>query len=125
MKYIQQLDMSDCGAACLAMIASHYGITLSIADIRNAAGTDVIGTNVKGLVEAAGRYGLKAAPVKGSADALVPSLAVPFISHLHIEKEEGKSYIKIAFDMMNLLGFKKDLEYGMENVKKTFGFDFS
>ncbi len=41
MKYIQQLDMSDCGAACLAMIASHYGITLSIADIRNAAGTDL------------------------------------------------------------------------------------
>ena len=89
MKYIQQLDMSDCGAACLAMIASHYGITLSIADIRNAAGTDVIGTNVKGLVEAAGRYGLKAVPVKGSADALVPSLAVPFIVHLHIEREEG------------------------------------
>ncbi|MCR4736000.1 MAG: hypothetical protein K5829_13450 [Treponema sp.] len=23
MKYIQQLDLSDCGAACLAMIASH------------------------------------------------------------------------------------------------------
>ena len=89
MKYIQQLDMSDCGAACLAMIASHYGSSLSIADIRNAAGTDVIGTNVKGLVEAAGRYGLKAAPVKGSAEALVPSLAVPFIAHLHIEKEEG------------------------------------
>lgn len=41
------------------------------------------------------------------------------------QKEEGKKYIKMAFDMMNLLGFKKDLEYGMENVKKTFGFDFS
>ena len=36
MKYIQQLDMTDCGAACLAMIASHYGSRLSIADIRNS-----------------------------------------------------------------------------------------
>ncbi|MCR4736199.1 MAG: helix-turn-helix domain-containing protein [Treponema sp.] len=41
------------------------------------------------------------------------------------QKEEGKNYIKMAFDMMNLLGFKKDLEYGMENVKKTFGFDYT
>ena len=25
MKYIQQLDKTDCGAACLAMIASYFG----------------------------------------------------------------------------------------------------
>lgn len=38
MKYIQQLDITDCGAACIAMIASHYGSKLSISEIRSTAG---------------------------------------------------------------------------------------
>ena len=84
MKYRQQLDESDCGAACLAMIASQYGKSLSIAQVRVAAGTDVIGTNVRGLVEAAKEYGLKAFAVKGSKEAIKPSLEVPFVAHLHV-----------------------------------------
>lgn len=53
MKYRQQYDSSDCGAACLAMIASHFGINLNIAKIRQLAGTDAEGTSLKGLSEAA------------------------------------------------------------------------
>lgn len=39
MKYYQQFDESDCGAACLAMVASYYGKNLNIAKIRERAGT--------------------------------------------------------------------------------------
>lgn len=60
MKYFKQFDISDCGAACLAMIASHYGLRLSITEIRNTAGTDIGGTNLKGMLIAANAYGLKA-----------------------------------------------------------------
>ena len=49
MKYIQQLDITDCGAACIAMIASHYGSKLSISEIRSTAGTNIIGTNINGI----------------------------------------------------------------------------
>ncbi|WP_299262541.1 cysteine peptidase family C39 domain-containing protein [uncultured Porphyromonas sp.] len=28
MKFIQQKDMMDCGSACLAMIANHYGMPI-------------------------------------------------------------------------------------------------
>jgi ATP-binding cassette, subfamily C, bacteriocin exporter len=42
MHYIQQLDMTDCGAACLAMIASHFGKSLSIAEVRSVTGTDIM-----------------------------------------------------------------------------------
>ena len=31
MRYRQQLDSSDCGAACIAMLASHFGIIINIA----------------------------------------------------------------------------------------------
>lgn len=37
MKYYQQLDISDCGAACLAMVASKYDKYSSIAKIREIA----------------------------------------------------------------------------------------
>lgn len=89
MKYYQQLDITDCGAACLAMIASHFGKNLNIAEIRSNAGTDIIGTNIIGLITAAHKYGLKAQPVKGTPQAINKSLHTPFIVHLHIEREEG------------------------------------
>lgn len=87
MKYYQQLDITDCGAACLAMIASHFGKELSISEIRSYAGTDVVGTNVKGLIQAAKEYGLSAKAVKGEEKAVTQELPTPFIVHLHIEKE--------------------------------------
>lgn len=49
MKYRQQYDSSDCGIACFAMIASHYGLNINIAKARNSAGTDTEGTNFKGV----------------------------------------------------------------------------
>lgn len=56
MKYRQQYDSSDCGAACFAMIASHYGLHLNIAKVRALAGTDNEGTNFKGLIDVAKKF---------------------------------------------------------------------
>lgn len=41
MKYYQQYDYSDCGAACIAMISSFYGKNISIANTRNYCGVSV------------------------------------------------------------------------------------
>lgn len=89
MKYIQQLDITDCGAACIAMIASHYGSKLSISEIRSIAGTDIIGTNINGMLLASKNYGLKAQALKGTREAIGPTLSVPFIVHMHIDRENG------------------------------------
>jgi ABC-type bacteriocin/lantibiotic exporter with double-glycine peptidase domain len=82
MRYIAQLDEPDCGAACLAMAASHFGVKKSIASIREAAGTDKHGTNLAGMVQAAQRLGFSAKALKGDSDALKPSLPLPFIAPL-------------------------------------------
>lgn len=84
MKYFQQFDETDCGAACLAMIASHFGQHLSVAKIRNISGTDTEGTNLNGIIKAANNYGLKANAVKGEKEAISENLATPFIVHLRI-----------------------------------------
>ncbi|RXY97496.1 hypothetical protein DD583_32880, partial [Klebsiella pneumoniae] len=46
--FIKQQDLKDCGPACLAMISSYYGFTMSISKIRNIAGTDLSVTNIRG-----------------------------------------------------------------------------
>ena len=43
---IKQRDITDCGAACLASIATYYKLVLPIAKIRQYAGTDTRGTNI-------------------------------------------------------------------------------
>lgn len=62
------LYVSDCGAACIAMIASHFWKTPNIAEIRQNAGTDTEGTNFQGLLNTAKCYNLKARAVKGSSE---------------------------------------------------------
>lgn len=89
-KYRRQFDESDCGAACLAMIASGFGYSLSVAEIRKNAGTDTDGTNLQGLSEAAEKYKLKARAVINSTKTLVKEVPVPFIAHLKIVFDDGK-----------------------------------
>lgn len=89
MKYYQQLDITDCGAACLAMIASHFGQNLNIAEVREKAGTDNIGTNLNGLLIAAKKYGFKVFAAKGTEGAISPNIHTPFIAHIHIMRDDN------------------------------------
>lgn len=89
MKYRQQFDSSDCGAACLAMIASYFGMSLNIAKTRLYACTDTSGTNFKGLITAAKIYNLKVRVVKGNISSITNKLYTPFIAHLNIVREDN------------------------------------
>lgn len=81
MKYIQQLDESDCGCACLAMIASYFKSQVSIKRIREVSGTDKNGTNLNGMVIAAKELSFNVRALKGEAKHITPDLPVPFIAH--------------------------------------------
>ena len=54
---IKQYDITDCGAACLAIISKQYGLKTPRTRIREVAGTDKHGTNAYGVVKAAERLG--------------------------------------------------------------------
>jgi ABC-type bacteriocin transporter len=77
---VKQRDMSDCGAACLASVARFYNLDVPLARIRQHAGTDRKGTNIAGMVEAAGRLGFEAKGVKGSFESLL-KIPLPAIAH--------------------------------------------
>lgn len=89
MIYRQQFDSTDCGAACLAMVASYFKKKLSIAEIRVFAGTDTEGTNLKGLLDAAKKYDLNGKAVIGESNAITPDIPVPFIAYMHINRGDG------------------------------------
>ncbi|MGK7954195.1 MAG: ABC transporter transmembrane domain-containing protein [Crocosphaera sp.] len=86
--YAQQSG-SDCGAACLAMIARYWGKKLSINRLRDIANVDRNGASLKGLCHAAESIGFSPRPVKASLDKLAQQ-ELPAIVHW-----EGKHYIVV------------------------------
>lgn len=81
---IRQLDRTDCGAACLAYVAAHYGLHLPVTHIREVCGTDQQGSSLKGLLDAARHFGFEAGAFKSperNPDDLMESPR-PLIVHL-------------------------------------------
>lgn len=82
---VKQRDITDCGAACLASVASFYRVHMPISKIRQFAGTDRKGTNILGLIEAAEKMGFSAKGVRGDWDSLF-KIPVPTIAHIVVKK---------------------------------------
>jgi ATP-binding cassette subfamily B protein len=77
---VRQVDQSDCGAAALATVLLHYDRPVPLQQLRDLAGTDRVGTNLRGMLDAAEKLGLTARAVKGPYEAL-PQVPVPAIVH--------------------------------------------
>src|SRR5437868_1526760 len=85
---VRQNDQSDCGPACLAAISLHYGRAVRLQQMRDLAGTDRIGTNLVGMLQAAERMGFMAKAVKGNFDVL-PKAPLPAVAHLRTKEGLG------------------------------------
>jgi ABC-type bacteriocin/lantibiotic exporter with double-glycine peptidase domain len=77
---VLQLEITECGAACLAMILRYYGCQTTVAEIRERCGVGRDGLNALALIKTAQRYGLQ---TKGLAlaQANLQSIALPAIVH--------------------------------------------
>jgi len=83
---IKQHDITDCGVACLASIGNHYGVHIPIAQIRQLASTDLHGTNILGLVQAAEKMGFLAKGVRCRMESLA-QVPLPCIVHLVLKNQ--------------------------------------
>ena len=84
---IKQHDYSDCGVACLATIVKQNGYQVSLAKIREIAGTDRRGTNVYGVIKAAESLGFNAKGIKGNnKEALFTKFPLPCIAHVIVDE---------------------------------------
>jgi ABC-type bacteriocin/lantibiotic exporter with double-glycine peptidase domain len=79
---LQQTE-EDCGAACLATVAKHFGHDYGLSQSREAVGTTALGTTLLGLRRGAETLGFIARPVRASDDLLERIHEVPLPGVIH------------------------------------------
>ncbi len=79
-----QLNATECGAACLAMVLGYHGRPTKVADVRELTGVGRDGLSAGTIVATAGKYGLrmKAFALQPADFAMVP---LPAIVHWDFE----------------------------------------
>ena len=77
---IMQMEMLECGAACLAMILAHYKKWIPLEKVREECAVNRDGSNAKYVVMAGRRYGLEAKGFRGGVDE-VKDAQLPCIIH--------------------------------------------
>jgi len=77
---VPQMEATECGAACLAMVLGYHGHHASLPEVRQACGVSRDGANALAILRAARRYGLEAEGVKAGLDDLA-KLPRPAILH--------------------------------------------
>ncbi len=102
-QFVQQHSEEDCGAACLAAIAKHYGQTFTLSRIREAVGTGQTGTTLLGLRRGAEILGFKARPLKTSSELLNHMSEAPLPAIIHwkgnhwvvLYGQQGKKFLVV------------------------------
>ncbi|WP_436963501.1 peptidase domain-containing ABC transporter [Staphylococcus xylosus] len=79
---MRQYDESDCGPACLAMLAQHYKKKTLLSRIREWSKTDQEGTSLFGLIKAAEHLGIKLTGVKADKVDDIHNSELPMIAHI-------------------------------------------
>ena len=79
--YIDQLDTSDCGPACLAMVATHYGKSYTLDNLREKSSITRKGVSMLGISDAAESIGFRTLGVKLTYAQLMKEAILPCIAH--------------------------------------------
>ncbi|MFA5849732.1 MAG: peptidase domain-containing ABC transporter [Bacteroidales bacterium] len=91
---IRQHDISDCGVASLASVATYYGLKVPLAKLRLYSGTNSQGTTIRGIIDAAEKIGMCAKGFKGKTSSLYKVLK-PVI--LLLKKEIGLMHFVVLY----------------------------
>lgn len=93
--FVKQQDMTDCAAACMAMVCLHYKKETTITRLRDIMGTDIKGTNLIGLSKCASQLGFVSQAVKVDKEGFLSKYTLPAIAN--IVTKEGLSHFVVIF----------------------------
>jgi len=125
MKYYRQIDETDCGPACIAMVASHYNLYITIGKVRELCKTDFIGTNLAGMKSAAENLGFTANAMRGEVNnaTLNQKITFPFIAHVRIPIDDNKildHYIVVTnINKFNVTIWDPDFTRGKHKLSRS------
>jgi ABC-type bacteriocin/lantibiotic exporter with double-glycine peptidase domain len=78
--FVPQMELAECGAACLTMILRYHGCHVSLAEMRAACGVSRDGASVAAIGRAAKGYGLEVQAARLPAEAL-DQVSLPAMLH--------------------------------------------
>ena len=84
LRHVGQHQQSECGLACLAMIADFHGLRMDLASLRSKTGEAGRGHTLRALMEAAARLGLRGRPLRLELSEL-NKLKLPCILHWDLD----------------------------------------
>ena len=67
---VQQMEASECGAACLAILLRHYGRQVSLLELREVCGVSRDGSDAASLLRGGAHYGLEGKGYRMETSAL-------------------------------------------------------
>ena len=76
---IMQMEATECGAACLAMVLAHYGRWIPLEEARIACGVSRDGSKAANIQKAASSYGMKSEAIECSAKELRETVSFPCV----------------------------------------------
>lgn len=100
MKLELQSEASECGLACVAMVAAHHGCKLGLRELRQRHASSAKGATLRTLAAIAESLGLHGRPLKLALED-IPRLAMPCILHWNMNHyvvltKAGRSRITIV-----------------------------
>ncbi|BAY37095.1 cyclic nucleotide-regulated ABC bacteriocin/lantibiotic exporter [Nostoc sp. NIES-2111] len=108
--FLQQ-SASDCGAACLVMIARYWGKNFSLNHLRDIANVDRNGASLRSLSAAAETIGFSTRPVKASLDQLAKQ-TLPAIVHW------DKAHYIVVYEITKTHVILVDPDIGAQTLKR-------
>ena len=96
---VKQHDRTDCAVACIVAIARYHGLSLPLANIRQACGACDQGTTIKGIIDACESINMDATALKsGTKDPdAIPAENLPAI--LHVTNDDGDPHFIVISEI--------------------------
>lgn len=96
-RFIEQMEHSECGLACLGMMLGHYGCQVGLPELRDRFGTSPKGSSLMDMIRMGEAFHLKGKAYKAGPNLLtqVPLPAVLFWDHKHyvvLERIKGHTF---------------------------------
>ncbi|AVR98803.1 peptidase domain-containing ABC transporter [Pseudoduganella armeniaca] len=96
MKTVLQSEQNECGLACLAMIASHFGNHTDLAALRTRFSISLKGATLAQLMRHAGAMGLSSRPLRLEVEEIgqlrLPCILHWDLNHFVVLKKAGKTW---------------------------------
>ena len=122
MKTIKQHDSRDCGPACLAMIANHYGMDQPLSFFRELTQATKDGVSIYSIIHAAQKLNITAEGLSGSFEDLLDGISsqeipVPFIAH--VISRDGLPHFVVVSEINDRYLLLADPACGKRKVKHS------